>query len=69
VPTQVVSNEEYLPIPETPQQRLLEQEIIASAERQVELHRTPYRTQVVISASILLQPQKQFLADPSGPAL
>src|SRR5256884_9447076 len=34
VPTQVISNEEYLPIPQTPRQRLLEQEIVASAERQ-----------------------------------
>jgi uncharacterized protein len=34
VPTQVISNEEYLPIPQTRQQRLLEQEIVASAERQ-----------------------------------
>ena len=34
VPTQVISNEEYLPIPQTPQQRRLEQEIIARAERQ-----------------------------------
>jgi uncharacterized protein len=34
VPTQVISNEEYLPIPQTPQQRRLEQEIVAGAERQ-----------------------------------
>ena len=34
VPTQVISNEEYLPIPQTAQQRLLEQEIVANAERQ-----------------------------------
>jgi uncharacterized protein len=34
VPTQVISNEEYRPIPPTPQQRLLEQEIVAGAERQ-----------------------------------
>jgi len=34
VPTQVISNEEYLPIPQTAQQRLLEQEIVAKAERQ-----------------------------------
>jgi len=34
VPTQVISNEEYLPMPQTPQQRLLEQEILAGAERQ-----------------------------------
>jgi predicted TIM-barrel fold metal-dependent hydrolase len=34
VPTQVISNEEYRPIPQTPQQRLLEQEIVAGAERQ-----------------------------------
>jgi len=34
VPTQVVSNEEYTPIPQTPQQRLVEQEIVARAERQ-----------------------------------
>src|SRR5437762_12921505 len=34
VPTQVVSNEEYTPIPQTPRQRLLEQEIVAKAERQ-----------------------------------
>ncbi len=33
VPTQVISNEEYLPIPQTSQQRLLEREIVASAER------------------------------------
>ncbi len=32
VPTQVVSNEEYLPIPQTPEQRRLEREIIARAE-------------------------------------
>ncbi len=32
VPTQAISNEEYLPIPQTPQQRRLEQEIIAGAE-------------------------------------
>jgi len=34
VPTQVISNEEYVPIPQTAQQRLLEQEILANAERQ-----------------------------------
>src|SRR5438876_1076806 len=34
VPTQVISNEEYLPIPQTAQQRLLEQEIVANAEQQ-----------------------------------
>jgi predicted TIM-barrel fold metal-dependent hydrolase len=34
LPTQVVSNEEYLPISQTPQQRRLEQEIVASAEQQ-----------------------------------
>src|SRR5713226_2451581 len=34
VPTQVISNEEYLPIPQTPQQHRLEQEIIARAECQ-----------------------------------
>ncbi len=34
VPTQVISNEEYLPISQTPQQRLLEEEIVAGAERQ-----------------------------------
>src|SRR5205807_6637515 len=34
VPTQVISNEEYLPIPQTAQQRLLEQELVANAERQ-----------------------------------
>jgi len=34
VPTQVISNEEYLPIPQTSRQRLLEQEIVAGAERQ-----------------------------------
>jgi hypothetical protein len=34
VPTQVISNEEYQPIPQTPQQGLLEQEIVAGAERQ-----------------------------------
>jgi len=37
VPTQVISNEEYLPIPQTPQQRRLEQEIITRAERQAHL--------------------------------
>jgi predicted TIM-barrel fold metal-dependent hydrolase len=34
VPTQVISNEEYFPIPQTPQQRRLEQEILVGAERQ-----------------------------------
>jgi hypothetical protein len=34
VPTQVISNEEYRPIPQTPQQRQLEQEIVAGAEWQ-----------------------------------
>lgn len=34
VPTQVISNEEYLPTAQTQQQRLLEQEIVANAERQ-----------------------------------
>jgi len=34
VPTQVISNEEYVPIPQTGRQRLLEQEIVANAERQ-----------------------------------
>jgi uncharacterized protein len=34
VPTRVISNEEYTPIPQTPQQRHLEEEIIACAERQ-----------------------------------
>jgi uncharacterized protein len=34
VPTQVISNEEYTPIPQTHHQRLLEQEIVASAEQQ-----------------------------------
>jgi hypothetical protein len=34
VPTQVISNEEYVPISQTAQQRRLEQEILANAERQ-----------------------------------
>ncbi len=34
VPTQVISNEEYQPIPQTAEQRRLEREIIAGAERQ-----------------------------------
>src|SRR5229473_2218420 len=34
VPTQVISNEEYQPIPQTLQQRLLEREIVAGGERQ-----------------------------------
>ena len=34
LPTQVISNEEYQPMPQTPRQRRLEQEIIAGAERQ-----------------------------------
>ena len=34
VPTQVISNEEYQPMPQTAQQYRLEQEIIAGAERQ-----------------------------------
>jgi predicted TIM-barrel fold metal-dependent hydrolase len=34
VPTRVISNEEYLPIPQTTKQHRLEQEIMASAERQ-----------------------------------
>ncbi|MGZ4826973.1 MAG: hypothetical protein ACXVY9_06360, partial [Terriglobales bacterium] len=34
VPTQVISNEEYTPIPQTPEQKRLEREIIAGAERQ-----------------------------------
>ncbi|MGI9101972.1 MAG: amidohydrolase family protein [Terriglobales bacterium] len=34
VPTQVVSNEEYTPIAQTPQQRRVEQEIVAGAIRQ-----------------------------------
>jgi uncharacterized protein len=37
VPTQVISNEEYLPIPQTPEQRRLESEIIVGAERQSRL--------------------------------
>src|SRR6266849_5910749 len=32
VPTQVISNEEYTPIPQTPQQRRLEKELIAQAD-------------------------------------
>jgi hypothetical protein len=32
VPTQVISNEEYTPIAQTPEQRRLEQELIAQAE-------------------------------------
>jgi hypothetical protein len=32
IPTQVISNEEYQPIPQTEQQCRLEQEIVASAE-------------------------------------
>ena len=34
IPTQVVSNEEYTPIPQTPDQRRVEREILAGAERQ-----------------------------------
>jgi predicted TIM-barrel fold metal-dependent hydrolase len=34
VPTQVISNQEYLPIPQTQQQRRLEREIIAGSQRQ-----------------------------------
>jgi predicted TIM-barrel fold metal-dependent hydrolase len=34
IPTQVISNEEYTPIPQTPEQRRLEREILASADRQ-----------------------------------
>jgi uncharacterized protein len=34
IPTQVISNEEYIPIGQTPQQCRLEREIISSAERQ-----------------------------------
>lgn len=34
VPTQVISNEEYTPIPQTPEQRRLEREIHAGAQRQ-----------------------------------
>ena len=37
VPTQVISNEEYLPIPQTRQQKRLEQEILAGAECQSRL--------------------------------
>ena len=37
VPTQVVSNEEYMPIPQTPEQKRLEREIFAGAERQARL--------------------------------
>ncbi|MBZ5629468.1 MAG: hypothetical protein LAO06_11455 [Acidobacteriia bacterium] len=36
VPTQVISNEEYAPIPQTPEQRRLEREILAGAERQAQ---------------------------------
>jgi uncharacterized protein len=54
VPTQVISNEEYLPIPQTAQQRLLEQEIVASAERQ---------------AGYLGMDRRQFLRTSCGMAL
>src|SRR5256884_9000916 len=54
VPTQVISNEEYLPIPQTPRQRLLEQEIVASAERQ---------------AGYLGMDRRQFLRTSCGMAL
>src|ERR1700746_2712831 len=54
VPTQVISNEEYLPIPQTQQQRLLEQEIVANAERQ---------------AGYLGMDRRQFLRTSCGMAL
>jgi hypothetical protein len=34
VPTQVISNEEYMPIPQTAEQRRVEEEIVARAQRQ-----------------------------------
>src|SRR5436309_4243068 len=54
VPTQVISNEEYLPIPQTAQQRRLEQEILANAERQ---------------AGYLGMDRRQFLRTSCGMAL
>jgi len=54
VPTQVISNEEYLPIPQTAQQRLLEQEIVANAEQQ---------------AGYLGMDRRQFLRTSCGMAL
>jgi len=54
VPTQVISNEEYLPIPQTSQQRLLEREIVASAERR---------------AGYLGMDRRQFLRTSCGMAL
>src|SRR5437867_2901859 len=54
VPTQVISNEEYVPIPQTAQQRLLEQEILANAEQQ---------------AGYLGMDRRQFLRTSCGMAL
>ena len=54
VPTQVISNEEYVPIPQTAQQRRLEQEIVVSAERQ---------------AGYLGMDRRQFLRTSCGMAL
>jgi hypothetical protein len=34
IPTQAVSNEEFFPIPQTPEQKRLEHEIFAGAERE-----------------------------------
>ena len=54
VPTQVISNEEYVPISQTAQQRRLEQEILANAERQ---------------AGYLGMDRRQFLRTSCGMAL
>ncbi len=43
IPTQAVSNEEFHPIPQTPEQKRLEHEIIAGAEREARLAGTDRR--------------------------
>jgi uncharacterized protein len=43
IPTQAVSNEEFFPIPQTPEQKRLEHEILAGAEREARLAGTDRR--------------------------
>jgi hypothetical protein len=43
IPTQAVSNEEFFPIPQTPEQKRLEHEIFAGAEREARLAGTDRR--------------------------
>src|SRR5260370_1711124 len=54
VPTQAVSNEEYNPMPQTPEQRRVENLILASAEEHARLARTDRRSFLASSCGLAL---------------